>query len=133
MVIHKFKRDFIIHFYKLAGYNSDAIAELLGCDKRKVFESLAWSKRDIIKKGLIGKWIMKQEKYSLDDVLAEMIIENCKAMNEIAKTAQSKDWCKDQNANALGILYDKISNFQVQLLQAAGQAERSNGDSEEED
>jgi len=133
VVIHKFKRDFIIHFYKLAGLNTEEIASILGCDKRKVYESLAWSKRDIERKNLIGKWIMKQEKYDLDSVLAEMIVENCKAMNEIAKTAQSKEWCKEQNANALGILYDKISNFQVQLLQAAGQAERSNGDSEEED
>jgi hypothetical protein len=127
-----YKRDFIIHFYKLGGYSTEDVAKLLDCDKRKVYESLAWSKRDILKKNLIGKWIMKQEKYNLDDVLANMIVENCKAMNEIVKTAQNEEWCKEQNANSLGILYDKISNFSVQLLQAAGQAERSNS-SEEED
>lgn len=118
-------------FNSLFGITARATGESIGFSKEKSDWTMANAKKLIRMQGYIGRWVMKQEKSKLDDVLADLVVENCKAMINIVKTAQDKDWVLEQNASALGALYDKISNFSVQILEAAGSAERDS-DSEEE-
>ena len=114
--------------YRLCGYKEKDISELLGISPEKGHWTVQNHRHYSKKQGHLRAWVMKNK---LDDVLADLVVENCKAMISIVKTAQNEDWCKEQNASALGTLYDKISDFSVQVLEAAGAAERDRDSTEE--
>ena len=64
------------------------------------------------------------ENKKLDDILADLIVENSRAMRQIAKQALDPGYTLNQKAGDLGTLYEKIGQFTIRLLEAAAETKR---------
>lgn len=62
------------------------------------------------------------ENKRLDDLLADLITENTRALRQIAKQALDPGYTLNQKAGDLGNLYEKIGQFTIRLLEAAAEA-----------
>ena len=65
---------------------------------------------------------------NLDNVLAELVKDNTRALNSINKVVNDPSYVISQKAGDLGVLYEKIGNFTVRLLEAAAEAQRKNSE-----
>jgi len=65
------------------------------------------------------------ENKKLDDVLADVILENGRALKQIARQALDPGYTLNQKAGDLGTLYEKIGQFTIRLLEAAAEAKRN--------
>jgi len=62
------------------------------------------------------------ENKRLDDLLADLITENTRALRQISKQALDPGYTLNQKAGDLGNLYEKIGQFTIRLLEAAAEA-----------
>lgn len=62
-----------------------------------------------------------QQQTQLDDMLVDLLADNIKAMQGIARTAHDAKYREQQNAAALAKLYDAIATTTLQILNAAAE------------
>lgn len=62
-----------------------------------------------------------QQQAQLDDMLVDLLADNIKAMQGIARTAHDAKYREQQNAAALAKLYDAIATTTLQILNAAAE------------
>ena len=58
---------------------------------------------------------------SLDDLLTSVLEDSLKALQAIARTAQSERYINGQSAAQIAALHERIANFSIQLLSAAAE------------
>jgi len=122
------RRDFklILSLHRIWGENHSVIANIYGytvsqCNdfvKNSISSNVGRNKS----KEYIRRFIMSKK--NLDSLLSELVEENTKALALMAKQVQDPDWLSQQTGQNIGVLYDKISNINIRLLEAAGQAQR---------
>jgi hypothetical protein len=63
---------------------------------------------------------------SLDDLLTSVLEDSLKALQAIARTAQSERYINGQSAAQIAALHERIANFSIQLLSAAAEPNQDN-------
>jgi len=109
----------------IAGQSPAAIARLCGLPRTTIY-----SIRDRMKAPVepvrTDKTVTNLPTKSLDDLLTSVLEDSLKALQAIARTAQSERYINGQSAAQIAALHERIANFSIQLLSAAAEPSDSN-------
>jgi len=109
----------------IAGQSPAVIARLCGLPRTTIY-SIRDRMKAPVESVRTEKTVTNLPVKSLDDLLTSVLEDSLKALQMIARTAQSERYINGQSAAQIAALHERIANFSIQLLSAAAEPSDSN-------